>query len=210
MRPGIIDQQGGDAVSTRRIFVSPRAAERLDTARQWLKALAQGTEAIVAASVKEAADDLLRGLAISRGALFAIHRMTFRRLVGLLAAENLAARGLAPASGLAAQAVAARCIYRLNDAGALDYFAPVAMRPGFPAALAATLNELRLNNLDPAALRNLGARENTLATMLEAYDNELSAAGLADRADIIKSVTKALESAAISPRFAGIPLVLLD
>ncbi|MGH7906758.1 MAG: PD-(D/E)XK nuclease family protein, partial [Candidatus Binataceae bacterium] len=62
----------------------------------------------------------------------------------------------------------------------------------------------------PAALRNLGARENTLATMLDAYDSELSAAGLADRADIIKSVTKALESAAIAPRFAGIPLVLLD
>ncbi len=65
------------------------------------------------ASVKEAGDDLVRAFAMSRGAMLGVHRMTLNRLVGLLAGEELADAGLAPADGLAASSVPARADFRL-------------------------------------------------------------------------------------------------
>ena len=91
----------------------------------------------------EAASDLVRELAMSRDALFAVHRLTLNRLIGLLAADDLADRGLVPLSGLAAEAVAARAIYRLlstpEGAARIEFFKPVASRPGFPGAIAQSM-----------------------------------------------------------------------
>ena len=98
---------------------------------------------MVLASRQPAADDLVRGLSAHR-ALFGVHRMTPARLLGALCAERLFRDGLAPAAGLAAEAVAARAIHKLAATGALGYFAPVADRPGFPGALARTIGEIRL------------------------------------------------------------------
>jgi len=55
---------------SREIVVSPRAADRIAAARAWLEALpADVGEVLVIASVKEAADDLVREFAVSRGAM---------------------------------------------------------------------------------------------------------------------------------------------
>ena len=104
---------------SREIVVSSRAADRIAAARAWLEALPNASEVLVIASIKEAADDLVRGFAVSRGAMLGMHRMTMNRLVGLLAAEHIADAGLAPADGLAAEAVAARAVFRLAPTNAL-------------------------------------------------------------------------------------------
>src|SRR5271156_5492525 len=141
---------------SREIIISERAAERIAAARGWLEAQPSATEILVIASVKEAADDLVRAFALSRGAMLGVHRMTLNRLVGLLAADDLADAGLAPADGLAAEAVAARAVFRLAPSGALAHFDPVLNLPGFSRALARTLLELRWNNIAAADLRALG------------------------------------------------------
>src|SRR5260370_10780 len=93
---------------SKQIVCSPRASERIAAARAWIGSLAPGTEALVVAASHEAADDLLREFTVSRGASFGVHRLTLNRLIGVLAAEHMVNAALAPAAGLAAEAVAAR------------------------------------------------------------------------------------------------------
>jgi ATP-dependent helicase/nuclease subunit B len=195
---------------SREIVVSPRAADRVAAARAWLEELpADVGEVLVIASVKEAADDLVRGFATSRGAMLGVHRMTLNRLAGLLAAEHLADAGLAPADGLAAEAVAARAVFRLAPTNALAHFAPVLDRPGFSRALARTLAELRWNNISADELRALDGAGAAIAATLERFDAELADAKLIDRAGILKVAIDAVR-ANPAPRFAGLPMLLLD
>ena len=161
------------------------------------------------ASVKEAADDLVREFAASRGAMLGVHRMTLNRLAGLLAAEHLADAGLAPADGLAAEAVAARAVFRLAPTNALAHFAPVLDRPGFSRALARTLAEVRWNNISADQLRALDGAGAAIAATLERFDAELADAKLIDRAGILKVAIDAVGGNP-APRFAGLPMLLLD
>jgi len=163
----------------------------------------------VIASVREAADDLVRAIAISRGAMLGVHRMTFNRLVGMLAADDLADAGLAPADGLAAEAVAARAVFRLAPSGALKHFAPVLNLPGFSRALARTLIELRWNDVGADALRAIGGVGEAIAATLAQFEVELADAKLIDRAGILKIATRAALAGA-TPHFVGLPILLLD
>ena len=52
--------------------------------------------------------------------------------------------GVTPSTWLGAEAVATRAAFDATRARGLRYFEPVATSPGFPRALAATLQELRL------------------------------------------------------------------
>ena len=104
---------------SKQIVCSPRASERIEAARAWIGSIAPGTEALVVAASHEAADDLLREFTVSRGATFGVHRLTLNRLIGVLAAEHMVNAGLAPAAGLAAEAVAARAVFRLKPTGRL-------------------------------------------------------------------------------------------
>ena len=195
--------------ASREIIISARASERIAAARAWLESQRPATEILVIASVKEAADDLVRQFALSRGAMLGVHRLTLNRLVGLLAAEELADAGLAPADGLAAEAVAARAVFRLAPSGALEYFAPVLDRPGFSRALARTLIELRWNDIAADDLRALGGAGAAIAATLAQFDAELADARLIDRAGMLKVATRAA-LAHEPPRFVGIPVLLLD
>src|SRR5258707_500992 len=140
---------------SREIVVSSRAADRIAAARAWLEALPSANEVLVIASVKEAADDLVRGFAVSRGAMLGMHRMTMNRLVGLLAAEHIADAGLAPADGLAAEAVAARAGFRPAPTHALAPFAPPLDPPRFSPAPAPTNAGLRWKTNTAGAERDL-------------------------------------------------------
>ncbi len=195
--------------ASREIIISARASERIAAARAWLESQPSATEILVIASVKEAADDLVRVFALSRGAMLGVHRLTLNRLVGLLAAEELADAGLAPADGLAAEAVAARAVFRLAPSGALKYFAPVLDRPGFSRALARTLIELRWNDIAADDLRAIGGAGEAIAATLAQFDAELADAKLIDRAGMLKVATRAA-LASDPPRFVGIPVLLLD
>src|SRR5271168_4653820 len=195
--------------ASREIITAERAAERIAAARTWLESQPPAGEILVVASVKEAADDLVRAFALSRGAMLGVHRLTLNRLVGLLAAEELAYAGLAPADGLAAGAVAARAVFRLAPSGALAHFAPVLNLPGFSRALARTLLELRWNDIAIDELRALGGAGAAIAATLAQFDAELADAKLIDRAGMLKVATRAV-LANEPPRFVGLPLLLLD
>src|SRR5258708_23777626 len=117
--------------ASREIIISERASDRIAAARAWLESQPAASEILVISSVKEAADDLVRAFAVSRGAMLGMHRLTLNRLVGLLAADELADSGLAPADGLAAEAVAARAVFRLAPPAALELFGSVLTLPGF-------------------------------------------------------------------------------
>ena len=195
--------------AAREIIISERAAERIAAARAWLESQQSASEVLVIASVKEAGDDLVRAFAMSRGAMLGVHRMTLNRLVGLLAAEELADAGVAPADGLAAEAVAARAVFRLAPSGALAHFDPVLSLPGFSRALARTLLELRWNNIGVDELRAIGGAGEAIAATLAQFDAELAEAKLIDRAGMLKVATRAALAQA-PPRFVGLPVLLLD
>ena len=160
------------------------------------------------ASRQPAADDLVRGLSAHR-ALFGVHRMTPARLLGALCAERLFRDGLAPAAGLAAEAVAARAIHKLAATGALGYFAPVADRPGFPGALARTIGEIRLAGIAAQELAVLDSIGPPLAAMLTQFEAELQDARLVDRAAMF-TLAAATVNADPPPQCATMPILMLD
>jgi len=202
--------------SLRHIVRSPRAAQRVADARAWLEAQKPDTEVLLLAANWEAADDLVRSVAAARGALFAVHRLTLNRLIGMLAADDLAARGLVPLSRLATEAVAARAIHQLYSpllsngaaqAADPDFFAAVAARPGFPGAVAETAQQIRLGGVDSSAVADLERIGPPLAAILEQFERELAGAALIDRAGLIRI---AIEAISRKPRFTGLPTLILD
>jgi RecB family exonuclease len=192
-----------------RIVVSCRAAERIDVARRWLESLAPATEALIVAHTTDAAHELVRDATLARAALAGVHRLTLSRLAGLLAADTIADRGLAPATGLAFEAIVARAVQRLRPTGALDHFAPVLDRPGFPAALSATVRALRDARVEAAALASLEGAGGAHAAVLAGVAHELAETRLVDRADMFDLAAAALADDP-PPRFGGLPTLLLD
>jgi RecB family exonuclease len=192
-----------------RLVVAADAATRLDHATRWLRAQPAATEILVLAPRPEAGDDLVRSAALAKGALFGVTRLTLTRLAGLLATPALAAERRVPASDLSLDAVAARAVHMLGAERALRYFAPVADRPGFPRAVARTVEELRMNGVGAAALRGLATVGGDLAALAERIERELAEAALADRAAVFAAAQAAAESVP-PPHPVGLPLLLLD
>jgi len=126
-----------------RVFESGCAAERLDAARDFLSGFAASTEVIVVGNSRDAADDLVRDLSMGSTATFGFHRFSVMQLAVRFAAVEMARRGLAPSTVLGTEALAARVAFEVIERGELRYFAPVAARPGFAPALAASMRELR-------------------------------------------------------------------
>ena len=93
------------------IIQSSEASARLRAAERWLTARADRGALIVSAS-RGAADDLARTVALARGATAGMHRFSFAQLAARLAAPVLAARGIAPATLIGSEAVAARATPR--------------------------------------------------------------------------------------------------
>src|SRR5437763_13700343 len=140
----------------RRLLVSPAAATRVDAARTWLDAQSAAAELLVIGASWDAGDDLVRASALAGGARFGTTRLTLGTLAGILATPALAAAEQAPAGGMSLDAIAARAVHALGAAESLGYFSPVARCPGFPRAVARTVEELRMAGVDAAALRGDG------------------------------------------------------
>src|SRR6185503_305522 len=151
-----------------------------------------------------AADDLARAVARARGGALGLHRFSFTQLAAHLAAPVLSARGAVPVTRVGTEAVAARATFEARIDHELDYFAPVASTPGFPRALARTLNELALARVRPDALRRLPLGEADLAALLERFDAQFDAASATDRSTLFAA---AAEAANI---FRSQPLLFLD
>lgn len=196
-------------VAQRRLLVTAAAGSRLDAARAWLAGFSPAAELLVVAPTWEACDDLVRGTLGPAGARFGIVRTTLARLAARLAAPVLAAASRAPVTDVGLLAVAVRAVHRLAAEDAFTYFAPVADRPGFPPAVARTLDELAMNSVAPDALRRLPLGGSDLARLAETVAAELARDGLADRATVF--ATAAGEVAGERPPHpVGLPVLLLD
>lgn len=197
--------------SARKITIvrSASASARLAAAERFLLGSGPAERALIAAANGMAAADLARSIEARGGARFGLYRMSFDHLAAALAFTWLADAGLAPAEGLALEAVAARTAFALRDDPALAWFAPVADRPGFPRALAQTLSELRMAGIEAAALRAVEPGGAALAALLERFGLELRTARLADAAGIFGAARAALDDVPAAP-LVGIPAVMLD
>ncbi len=183
------------------IIQSSEASARLLWAERWLAQRTDSGALIVSAS-RGAADDLARRVALSVGATAGIHRFSLAQLAARFAAPVLAARGIAPATLIGSEAVAARATFDARDD--LTYFRGVAGTPGFPRALSRTLHELAMARVDQAALRELPLGGADLARLLEGFEMQFTAAAATGRAELF--------SAACEGRGAvsRLPLLLLD
>ena len=135
---------------------------------------------LVLATVRAAADEV--ALEACGTALLAVGRFAFREFVIDLSAAEMNRRGLVPIGGFVREALAARVTAEALSASQLTYLRPVATFPGFPRALTATFEELRLNGVDPERLRACGESGPDLAQLLAAYTRELSERRFADHA----------------------------
>jgi len=151
-----------------RIEVSADAAERVQTALAWVRAFPRDAEILVVAHSAAAAIDFQLHLVSATGSWFGLKRLTLNTLAAQLAQQALAQTGSAPASNLSFTAIVARAIHTLQATGKLNYFAPVATRPGFPAAVAGTLAELRINEIDPDEVKiaSLTEREREVIALI--------------------------------------------
>ncbi len=202
---------------TKRIEVSSDAATRITIARAWIEANPSDAEILVIAHSAEAANEIHLGVIGAKGAWFGIKRLTLNVLASRLAQHALAASGSAPASSLSFTAVVARAIHSLQSEGKLSYFGPVATRPGFPVAVAKTLEELRMNEVDPESLARLARGGKDLAAVSSLVEQELKESRLSDRAGIFRAAIDSIKFSGIdsirSPEnaaYLGLPLLLLD
>ena len=171
---------------------SASASIRLHEARKFLDTFSPGTELLLLGASRGAVDDLARTIAMEKGATFGLHRLSFTQLAARLAAAELAANGHAPSSALGYEAVAARAAFEAAKDEALDYFSPVSGTPGFPKALARTLQELRLAGVAAGPLAGLLRSGPDLADLLDRVETLMSEAGASDRASLFATATKAL------------------
>ena len=173
------------------ILVSPCAEARLAAAAAWVRARDPRTEphvTIVGASIDAAAEVARRALDLGRAdASFGWQRTTLGVLAVGIARPELARRGLVPVGGLALEAVCARVVHDQHrgapQGGAraeskLGRLAPIGDLPGLPRALARTVAELRM----AFGARDAKLADADLSRLVKAFEAELDAAGLADRA----------------------------
>jgi RecB family exonuclease len=177
--------------------------DRLIAARDFLARFSD-REVLVIASTRIAADEFVRRYCAWRGGILGVHRFTLPELAFMLAAEHLAAAGKSFLTGVAMDAIAARCVHSCS----LKWFEPVARTPGFFHALASTLAELRLNDIGPDALRGRGDAGDDMAALLEQFDRNLKDGEVADLAAAYRIAIEVIHGSRF--RFRGCPLVLLD
>jgi ATP-dependent helicase/nuclease subunit B len=194
---------------TRRIEVSSDAATRISIARDWMEKYAADAEILVIAYSAEAATDLHLRVVSQRGAWFGVKRFTLNGLASRLAQHALARSATAPASNLSFTAVTARAIHSLHTESKLSYFEPVATRPGFPVAVTKTLQELRMNEVDPELLARLDRGGKDLAAIASLVEQELKVSKLSDRAALFRAAIDSINSPE-NTIYLGLPLLLLD
>jgi ATP-dependent helicase/nuclease subunit B len=191
------------------VVESGSGAERLQAAIEFVGSFAPGTEVLLVGSTREAVDDAVRALAARSPATFGLHRFSLTQLAAHVAAADLARRGLAPATSLGSEALAARCAFEALQGSSLTYFSPVSRFPGFARALARTLAELRLSGVAAADVHALGGPAADLADLLARFTAALDSTRTADRAELLRTAARIIRSHPSSFP-AALPLLLLD
>ena len=180
------------------VFVAASAAERVDRASDAVRACEPGTPVLIVGASRGAADDLAREVAGFVPATFGLQRLSLTQLAARTAMAGLASRGVAPSSWLGAEAVATRALFGAAREGSLRYFQPVAGTPGFPRALARTLDELRLAGIRHEGLKSLPLTGRDLAALLERFETCFVSASVADRADLFRTAARLMQTAPVA------------
>ena len=175
-----------------RIFEAASSAARLEAAANFLRQFPADHPITIVAATRGAADDFARSVAADRGATLGVTRLSLTQLAARTAVVAIAAAGKAPSSGLGAEAVAARAVFTALRDASLGYFEPVAGSPGFPRALARTLQELRLAGIAADALRTSRASGADLADLLARFEDAFGDVAAADRAELFHTAARLL------------------
>lgn len=189
------------------VWHHPSASARRSEAIRWVQQLPPGSEGIVVTSSLHAANALLRDALGDREAAFGWHRLTLGQLAAQLGLPQLALAGRTPASPLAMEALAARVVFELGQAGQLGRFQPVAHRPGLARALVRTLRELSLAEVSLDSLPDTDAARD-LRVVGHALANACAAYGVATRAELLAAAARAAEQA--THPLLRLPLLSLD
>ena len=194
------------------LLTSPSAAVRVAAAGDALRRGLAAGEAVVVGESRDAADDLAREVAREAGATFGLYRFSLRQIAGRIAAPDLARGGLAPATRLAAEAVAMHAAFVEQQHRALDYLGPIAEFRSFGRVLAATLGDLRRADCDSAAAGDLGGSGPDVARLAQRYARLLDDDRLVDGAALYRAAARLARTGGVGG--AGAPLdgalVLLD
>ena len=193
-----------------RLIESSSAQLRLQEAHAFVDRHSRSGDVCLVGASRGSVDDVARSIAMRRGATMGVHRFSMTQLAAHLATPLLARRGLAPLTVLGSEAVAARATFESMRDRELAYFAPVASTPGFPRALARTLQEVRLAGVTGAQLaeRPLGGAD--LAALLGRFDEQFDRARATDRAALFSVATDALREGESGSRVPHSGLLLLD
>ena len=178
------------------LFVSSSSAERLEHAREAVRRCTPGTRVLIVGASRGAADDLARQVAARVPATFGIQRLSLTHLAAKSAIVALAGKGVTPSTWLGAEAVATRAVFEATREQTLSYFAPVSATPGFPRALARTLQELRLGGIGGGRLSPLPLAGPDLAGLLDRFDACFASAAAVDRAELFRAAARLLREAA--------------
>ena len=194
------------------ILTTPGAEARIEAAAELLRRGLGRGEVLLVGQTREAADDLARDIAADAGATFGLYRFSLRQLVRSIATLDLARRGLAPASPLAAEAVATHATFEERKRKPLDYLQPIAGFRSFGRTLATTIRELRHAEMDIERARKLDRSGPDVARLAKRYARLLDEAGLVDDAALCRAAARVVRTG--SGGLAGVPLdgvvVLLD
>src|SRR5262245_33291313 len=193
--------------SSHRLLTALAARDRLNASEEFLETVS-GQEVLIVSASRMAADELARRFCLKTGGSLGLHRFSLGALAIEVASPRLSLSGKSVLDGIAVDALAARAVQECRSQSHLKWFVPVATAPGFFRALASTLTELRLNNIDVYVLGRAKPAGVDLALLISAYEQYLSDAGLADSAEIYR--TAALVVSDGQHRFRGLPLLLLD
>jgi ATP-dependent helicase/nuclease subunit B len=178
--------------------------------RSWSNAVLRDAVAAFCASHDECLVVVPSGnatVAMDRGTL-GLHRLTLRQLVRQLAQAGMAEQGVAPIGRLAAEAIAARVVFRARQTDTLRYFEPVAALPGFARALARTIDDLRLAGVASDRLADGAPAARDLAWLLAEYEGELEQRRLVDWAGELALARAAVEAG--KHRWRDLPVALWD
>ena len=164
-------------------------------------------EILVLAANADAASELVRHVALEKGAAFGWHRLSLPQFAAVLAAPLLAERGIVPLGPLGVQAICARVVNRLGAQSALGRYANIANSPGFAQALARVVTELRSAKLGPKALSSIAP---DLLPLVEAYEAILGEDGFTDWAGLLAIATDAVAGEGSTHPLIGLPTIMLD
>src|SRR5262249_7225379 len=161
----------------RQVVTALAARDRLEACEEFLETVAW-PEVLIVSGTRLAADELARRYCLKAGGSPGIHRFSLGTLAIELASPGRPASGQSIWEGVAVDALAARAVQECRTNAALRWFEPVATAPGFFRALAATLAELRQNNVGVELLSGVQPAGFDLSILLSAYGQYLSDAQL--------------------------------